>query len=202
VTPSPHPEPEQATQPPPEFTAEAAPEADADSVKETASPEGSPSSWHLAAAVAGWVLPGLGHFLLGQQKRAVILVISIGTLWLIGLFVGGISVIDRNNQPAWFLGQMLIAPSTVADWYRDQMVADQLMAGRSFDPVDEPPFEPALGRAHEQGTLFTCMAGLLNLLAMIDVLYREPRNQPQRTPRHGDTEKKNRKSEKRETNPS
>lgn len=125
--------------------------------------------WNFAAAFAGWLLPGLGHFLIGQPRRGVVLGVTIGTLWLSGLLIGGISIVDRRDHPAWFLGQMLIAPSFAADAYRDRLVRE--FDGR-FIPQDNPPFEPAYGRAHEQGTLYTSLAGLLNLLAIIDLLYR------------------------------
>ncbi len=133
--------------------------------------------WNFAAAFLGWLLPGLGHFILGQPQRAVVLGTTIGTLWLTGLLIGGLSVIDRNDHPAWFLGQMLIAPSFVANETRQRLVAEHTAADLSFDPHDNPPFEPAFARAHEQGILFTSLAGLLNLLAMIDVLYRDPRDE-------------------------
>jgi hypothetical protein len=146
----------------------------------TPTPTPTASRWNLAAAFAGWLLPGLGHFLLGQPHRAVILAVSIGSLWLAGLLIGGISVIDRGDHPAWFLGQMLVAPSFAADAYRARLVRDH---HASFLPEDRPPFEPAYGRAHEQGTLFTSVAGLLNLLAMIDLLYRRPADAPPPVPR-------------------
>jgi len=139
------------------------------------SPKEMPARWNFAAAFLGWLLPGLGHFARGQPQRAVVLGTTIGTLWLTGLLIGGISVIDRSNQPAWFLGQMLVAPSFVANGYRERLVAEHAATRRTFDPQDEPPFEPAFARAQEQGTLFTSLAGLLNLLAIIDVLYRDPR---------------------------
>ena len=125
--------------------------------------------WNVVAAVLAWVLPGAGHLLLRQAGRGVLLAMTIGTLWLSGLLIGGISVVDRGDHPAWFLGQMLIAPSFVADAYRARLVREH---GGSFAPDDDPPFEPAYGRAHELGTLFTSLAGLLNLLAIIDILYR------------------------------
>lgn len=135
--------------------------------------------WNFLAAFCAWLLPGLGHFILGQSVRAVILGTTIGTLWLCGLLIGGLSVVDHDDHPAWFLGQMLLAPSFAADRYRVRLVdqhVDDDGQPLSFDPEDEPPFEPAYGRAQEQGTLFTSLAGLLNLLAIIDVLYRDPRD--------------------------
>ncbi|MEM9881896.1 MAG: DUF6677 family protein [Planctomycetota bacterium] len=128
--------------------------------------------WNLAAAFLAWLLPGLGHFLLGQPRRAVVLGVTIGTLWLGGLLIGGVSVVDRRDHPAWFLGQMLVAPSFAANAYRQRLVAEHR---GTFAPDDDPPFEPAYARAHEQGTLFTGVAGLLNLLAILDVVYREKR---------------------------
>ncbi|MFA9479378.1 DUF6677 family protein [Phycisphaerales bacterium AB-hyl4] len=123
--------------------------------------------WNFTAAVAAWVFPGLGHLLLGQRDRALVLAVTIISLWIVGLLVGGVSVIDRAMHPAWFLGQMLIAPSLVVD-----------LLTSHYSP---PTYSPSFGRANEQGVLFTAMAGLLNLLAIIDVLYRDPHD-----PRHAD----------------
>ena len=78
-------------------------------------------------------------------------------------------MIDRRSDSAWFLGQALLAPSFVVDRYRAQLVADH--PGRMV-PADDPPFEPAFGRSRELGTLYTSVAGLLNLLALLDVVYR------------------------------
>ena len=127
--------------------------------------------WHVAAAFAAWLLPGSGHYLVGQKQRGMILATAIGLLWLAGLLVGGITVFDRKDHPYWFAGQMLMAPSVVADG------AHQWLRGKSLPegphPDKNPLFEPSFGRTQEQGVLFTTLAGLLNLLAVIDVLYRD-----------------------------
>jgi len=39
---------------------------------------------------------------------------------------------------------------------------------------DRPAYEPSFGHIKEQGVLYTALAGLLNLLAILDVAYREP----------------------------
>lgn len=129
------------------------------------------SRWNFAAAVAAWVAPGVGHLLLGQRKRGLILLVSIGSLWLAGLMMGGITVIDHKAHPAWFLGQMLVGPSLAADYYHQHL--------RSVDPGnlvpgESPAFEPSFARVNEQGVLYTALAGLLNLLAVLDVVYRDP----------------------------
>lgn len=129
------------------------------------------SRWHIAAAIGGWLIPGLGHWLIGQKQRGAILAASIGLLWLAGLAIGGIGVINRNARLP-FLGQMLIGPSLVVDMYR-QDLGPQRPAIHPDDP--QPDYTPSFGRANEHGTLYTALAGLLNLLAIIDVIYRDPR---------------------------
>ncbi len=133
--------------------------------------------WHFAAAIAAWLVPGLGHYLLGQRARGLILAAAIGGLWLAGLGIGGVSAIDRAEHPAWFFGQMLVAPSAVVNYY----VLPRLQGASGLpDPRDNPPaYVPSFGRSNEQGVLYTALAGMLNLLAIIDVLYRDPRD-----PRH------------------
>lgn len=135
--------------------------------------------WNLPAAVAAWLVPGLGHILAGHAKRGVILMGCICGLWLVGLLAGGISVVDSRNVDGslrpWYLGQALIAPSLAVEYTHDRFRART--EGNDPIPSDESiPFEPSYGRAAEIGTLYTALAGLLNLLAIIDIAYREPRS--------------------------
>ncbi len=138
----------------------------------TASP-----SWHFAGAIAAWLVPGLGHLLLGQRGRAAILFASIGLLWLGGFFIGGVGVFDRKSHPIWFMGQMLIAPSVLVEGYHRSLQSPEGLPPRPDDPAG--PYQPSYGHVHEQGVLYTSLAGMLNLLAMMDVLYRDPAD-----PRH------------------
>jgi len=135
--------------------------------------------WHFAGAVAAWLCPGLGHLLLGQKQRALILLMSVGLLWLSGWFIGGISVFDRKGHPIWFLGQMLIAPSVLVEGYHRTLQSPDGQPPRPTDPT--VPYKPSYGHVHEQGVLFTSLAGMLNLLAVIDVLYRDPADPRHRT---------------------
>lgn len=128
---------------------------------------------NLAAAVLAWALPGLGHLALGHTTRGLILAVTIGTLWLSGLLIGGVSVIDRRDHPAWFIGQMMVAPTWVIDRYHDHLRQSWNRRVGTEADVDRG-YVPAHGKPEEQGTLYTALAGLLNLLAIIDVLYRQP----------------------------
>lgn len=129
------------------------------------------SQWNLGPALLAWLLPGVGHWLLGERPRGAVLSASIGSLWLAGLLIGGIGVIDSHTHRAWFLGQMLVAPSIAVNWTAQKMSAGQLRE----DAADYPALRPSHGRVKEQGILYTALAGLLNLLAMIDVVNRPAR---------------------------
>lgn len=105
--------------------------------------------------------------------------VCIGGLWTVGLLVGGISVVHSRNADGtlrpWYLGQAIIAPSIPVKYIHDKLRARS--GGSDPSPYDESiPYEPAYGRAAEIGTLYTALAGLLNLLAIIDIAYREPRS--------------------------
>lgn len=139
-----------------------------------------PLMWNIPAAVAAWVFPGLGHAMSGELKRGVILAVAIGLMWTVGLWAGGISVIEARTTTGqvrpWFLGQMLIAPSLVVEYTHDRYRAQT--GGQEPEPNTDSNhptlYEPSYGRPHEIGTLYTALAGLLNLLAVVDVIYREP----------------------------
>ena len=145
--------------------------------------------WHPGAALLGWLLPGLGHFVIGQRRRGIVIGVTISLLWLSGLLIGGVNVIDRHRSGIMFGGQILVAPGVVVDFMmknhfkRERLIQPDGSLGsyakgkREQIPQPDRPhsYEPSYGRVHEHGMLYTSLAGLLNLLAMVDVLYREPR---------------------------
>lgn len=54
-------------------------------------------------AVAGWLLPGAGYFLLGQKKRAIIIFVTITLTLCTGLYIGSFGVIDFNGPAALYV---------------------------------------------------------------------------------------------------
>lgn len=113
----------------------------------------------LTGIVLAWLVPGLGHV---AQRRHVRAAIVFGTL--VGLFVLGTwlcagSNLDRERHFYYWAGQFLIgAPAMVAE----------ALHGHALVTGELPYVDCGLG--------MTCVAGLLNVLAMIDVLnYAEER---------------------------
>lgn len=136
-------------------------------------------TFNLHAAIATWLLPGMGHIILGQRKRGVILMITISTIWTIGLLIGGMSVIDSLQAPenkqrrfsAWYLGQSLIAPSLVVNWHLHKLQDEYGGYHPDLYIDSKVNYQPSYGKVGEQGILYTALAGLLNLLAILDVIY-------------------------------
>ena len=118
-------------------------------------------------ALATWVVPGSGYWLIGQKARALTVGISIVCLFVLGLLIGGMKVVEAPpdmlkspvnavSQKPWFVGQILAGPIT--------LIASSI-------GHDEGYFA-SHSRVNEIGTLYTAVAGMLNLLAIIDAAYR------------------------------
>jgi|GEM_PF-203938 len=62
-----------------------------------------PPPFLLLVAVAGWLLPGAGYFLLGEKKRAIIIFVTITLTLCTGLYIGSIGVIDFEGPSALYV---------------------------------------------------------------------------------------------------
>lgn len=123
--------------------------------------------------LAAWIFPGAGHLAHGQRTRGFVLMITILLLWAWGWLIGGVSAFDRREHPFWFGCQAMTAPSFVAtlmlDWRQPtDYQGRRVYSAKPPPPSDDAPYEPSYGRSNELGILFTALAGLLNLLAIVD----------------------------------
>jgi hypothetical protein len=108
----------------------------------------------LLVALAGWIVPGGGYFLLKERARALIICITIAVTFGLGLFIGSIGVIDYVGSWLWFIVQMMASPLTAVFGY--------LTAGGGY---------PVYGKPNEIGQIYTSTAGLLNLLCIVNAVY-------------------------------
>src|SRR5439155_19587438 len=120
-------------------------------------------------ALAGWLVPGAGYWLIGQRGRAVTVGITILLIFVLGTLISGIRVVQAPdltgpgtlpqrilNRP-WFIGQVFNGPLGLgAAW-----VSDQLASSPTYHNIE------AKARLAEIGTLYTALAGMLNLLTII-----------------------------------
>ena len=112
----------------------------------------------------------------------------IGMLFLIGtgVLVGGVDCVDRKNDRLWFLAQAMGGPLVLAvdqinqavvqspqrDWRRDQQLRQDFLAGEPSVLDELRRF--GLGRVNEMGTLFVALAGLMNLVVILDAVFAAP----------------------------
>lgn len=102
----------------------------------------------------GWFIPGAGHWLLGERKRALIIFVTIAALFTLGIYVGSIGVIDPINENLWYIAQMLSSPLVAAFGH--------LTTTRGYQ---------SFGKPNEIGQIYTSIAGMLNLLCIVNALY-------------------------------
>ena len=99
--------------------------------------EDGPGPIGYVALVAAWLVPGLGHWLIGQKARGVILGLAIYLLFGSGLVLGGVRAINPADQPIWTYTQFL------AGW--PMLICNHLEVQTRLELADES----ALGRNSE-----------------------------------------------------
>lgn len=134
--------------------------------------------------LAAMIFPGLGHAVAGEIKRAALIATGVLGLFFGGMFIGGIDVVDSKEDAVWFYGQALVGPLAFGvDWAHQEKfkVIDSSgklrsafpdegrdpMTGKAV-PGGTPPNEKSIGKVNELGTLFATLAGMLNLVVILD----------------------------------
>jgi hypothetical protein len=106
-------------------------------------------TWTLALA---WAVPGLGHFVQGRRVRAACVFGALVGLFALGTLLADGSNLSRERHFFYWAGQFLLGlPAIVTELVGGNM--------RVTGPI---PYA-------DVGLVFGCSAGLLNVLAMIDV---------------------------------
>jgi hypothetical protein len=130
------------------------------------------------AAVLAWLLPGLGHISLGQKRRGFLIMFGILFLVLCGVLVGGIDAVYHSHDGLWFIAQVWCGPVVIGVDMLTQLLIVPL-------PISERATLVGLSHANEIGTLFIAMAGLMNFVAMLDVLQGNQRGDLERRAQRG-----------------
>ena len=117
-------------------------------------------------AIAGWLIPGAGYWLLGQRIRGLVIFLSVLAIFAMGLLIGGIRVVDAPTE--------LTFTALVQDkpWFIPQALCGPLAIGTAIGADQVDALRVSHSRSWEIGTLYTAVAGMLNLLAIIDSTHR------------------------------
>jgi TM2 domain-containing membrane protein YozV len=106
----------------------------------------------IVATVCAWLVPGLGHLVQGRRLRgAIVFALLVGTFALGTVLAEG-SNLSRERHFYYWAGQFLLGLPAIAS---------ELVFGDMRITHDIPYVEA--------GLVFGCVAGLLNVIAMLDV---------------------------------
>ena len=128
------------------------------------------------AALMGWIVPGLGHWLIGEKRRGLLVLGGMAMLWGTGLLVGGIDSVDKSEDRLWFYAQAGTGPVAFAV---DGLNTSLLKSGSWGELVDTPKLDSrvssfkSIAQMNEYGILFTALAGLMNVVALLDAASRK-----------------------------
>jgi len=108
----------------------------------------------LTVGLMGWFVPGAGHLMINEKKHAIIIFVTIALTFATGLYIGSIGVINPVGAKPWYVAQIMNSPAVAA-------------IGRITATGDYPVY----GRPNEIGQIYTSIAGLLNLLCIVNAVY-------------------------------
>jgi hypothetical protein len=102
-------------------------------------------------AIWSWIVPGSAHARLGQRDKGMLLGACVLVVFVLGMWFSRGHAVDRELLAAWWLGDVLFGSGT--------LFASLVTAPMHYESV---PSE------HDLGFALTCVAGLMNLIVMID----------------------------------
>jgi hypothetical protein len=108
----------------------------------------------MLVGLASWLVPGAGYLLLEHTRRAIIVFLAIFFTFCIGLYVGSVGVVDPIGAKLWYVFQIMTSPLVA--------ILGHISAGGGY---------PVFGRPCEIGQIYTSVAGMLNLLCMVNATY-------------------------------
>jgi hypothetical protein len=138
------------------------------------------------ALVLAILFPAAGHYYQGRKNKAYLFAACVLGLFLLGMFIGRGRVVYasftpddfRIQYPAQALVGLPAAPSLIQAWIGDRDPNRKFLNGFMAPPPVSPITgnnREALSKWHlessagfELGTLYTSVAGLLNLLVILD----------------------------------
>ncbi|MHC4819754.1 MAG: DUF6677 family protein [Planctomycetota bacterium] len=129
--------------------------------REEALPAGPPISAErtILGLLAAWVLPGLGHWIIGRRGKAILFFATITTCFLLGVIFAQGRNLSYERDSVYFLAYMFNAGETGLGW----------LLTRGLELTHRIPYL-------QLGFLYTAVACLLNLVAMMDFVATCTRN--------------------------
>lgn len=134
------------------------------------------------AALLAWMVPGLGHYYQGRRAKAALYFVCIMGLFAIGMGLGEGKIAfwrwvnplhDSENFRLWYPAQFWVGLAAFPALIQATLLRygmPPILGGY----LAEPPMNvinalhSSAGRYVDIGVVYTCIAGLLNILAIYD----------------------------------
>lgn len=132
------------------------------------------------AIFLAWLIPGAGHLYQGRRGKGILFLVCILSIYFLGLSMGGGRVVyakwDNEEKRLPLICQLGVGLPTMP------ALAQALLVRQKMDPIEiagvrmmAPPIDGEMAELHrtygylfEMGTLYTMIAGLLNVLVIYD----------------------------------
>jgi hypothetical protein len=123
---------------------------------ETKTESALPSAMAIIAPVVGWLIPGAGHIIQKRWIRGILLLVSIGTMFVLGLMMQGHIYKANGGDILDILG--FIGDLGAGSLYITALAMNWGLGAIAFAIAD-------------YGTKFMIVAGLLNFIAVADAYH-------------------------------
>jgi hypothetical protein len=110
-----------------------------------------------ATALVAWLVPGGGHFLVGESRKGAVFLVMLGAMFAIGLSF-------RGELFAFDTGDPLVFLAALAQW--------ALGLPRIFAAMFGGGHGQITAVTYEYGNTFLIVGGLLNTLVLLDAVDR------------------------------
>lgn len=111
-----------------------------------------------------WILPGMGHIFIGDRNRGIVILVTIAVTFWGGVAIGGVrTTVDPARKKLWFVAQISSGGHAIAAY----LFGNQSRKGLSPQQLAHSRWNSA-----EVATVYTGVAGLLSVLAILDALVR------------------------------
>ncbi len=118
------------------------------------------------AGLLAWLVPGLGHIYLGYHLRGLICMVTITLTFWTGVAIGSVqATVDPHERGLWFMAQLGTGGNALTAYVLHRAV-------ESPEPLGARPVFTAHWLSADVGVHYTGVAGLLNLLVILDALGR------------------------------
>jgi hypothetical protein len=106
--------------------------------------------------IAGWLVPGAGHFLLGRRAQALVFFLAVTVTYLVGMALADFGNVSPERHTYYFLAHSFNGGETLLAWFLTRDVV-----------MDHVPKHFGM-QTGEIGILYTAVASLLNIIAVMD----------------------------------